>query len=122
MKYHEFIKEVEERTGLTDRSEADRTVVTVLQALSERLAGGEPEDLLSQLPRELKERIEPIPESIPMEPAGFVGRVAAELGIEDYEARARIRGVFAVLREAVTEGEFEDVLSQLDPEYAELIG
>jgi hypothetical protein len=29
--------------------------------------------------------------------------------------------VFATLRAAVTRGEFEDVLEQLDPEYADLL-
>jgi uncharacterized protein (DUF2267 family) len=122
MKYHEFIKRIEEETGIPDRDEADRTTVTVLQALSERLAGGEPKDLLSQLPKELKERVQPVPEAQPLEPDEFVERVASELDISPQEARARIRGVFHVLREAVTPGEFEDVLSQLDPEYAALVG
>jgi uncharacterized protein (DUF2267 family) len=93
----------------------------VLQVLSERFAGGEPEDLLSQLPAELKERIDPIPESNPMDPEEFVERVARELEVSPEVAHRRVRGVFAVLSEAVTPGEFEDVLSQLDREYAELI-
>jgi uncharacterized protein (DUF2267 family) len=50
-----------------------------------------------------------------------VERVARELEVSPEEAHRRVRGVFAVLREAVTPGEFEDVLSQLDREYAELI-
>jgi polyisoprenoid-binding protein YceI len=37
------------------------------------------------------------------------------------EARSRIRAVFGTLREAVTLGEFDDVLAQLDPEYADLL-
>jgi uncharacterized protein (DUF2267 family) len=121
MKYDEFLKRVGERTGLSSPDDADRTAVTVLQVLSERLAGGEPEDLLAQLPKELKERVTPVPEPNPLDPDEFIERVASELGITTEEARTRIRGVFDVLRDAVTPGEFEDVLSQLDREYAELI-
>jgi uncharacterized protein (DUF2267 family) len=122
MRYDEFIKEVEERTGAADRQEAERAAVAVVQALSERLAGGEPEDLLSQLPKELKERVRPIPKSNPMEPDEFVERVAHELEVSPEEGREAVRGVFQVLREAVTPGEFDDVMSQLDPEYAQLVG
>jgi len=122
MKYDDFLKRVGERTGATSPDEAEQTAVTVLQVLSERLAGGESKDLLSQLPKELKERVRPVPEAEPLDPDEFVERVASELGISPEEARERVRGVFDVLRDAVTPGELEDVLSQLDREYAELIG
>jgi uncharacterized protein (DUF2267 family) len=121
MRYDEFLKRVGERTGATSPDDAERTAVTVLQVLSERLAGGEPEDLLAQLPKELKERVRPVPEPIPMDADEFIERVASDLGISPEEARERVRGVFDVLQDAVTQGEFEDVLSQLDREYAELI-
>jgi uncharacterized protein (DUF2267 family) len=121
MRYDEFLKRVGERTGATSPDDAERTAVTVLQVLSERLAGGEPEDLLAQLPKELKERVRPVPEPIPMDADEFIERVASDLGISPEEARERVRGVFDILQDAVTQGEFEDVLSQLDREYAELI-
>jgi uncharacterized protein (DUF2267 family) len=121
MRYDEFLKRVGERTGATSPDDSERTAVTVLQVLSERLAGNEPEHLLAQLPKELKERVQPVPEPNPMDPDEFVERVASDLGISPDEARERVRGVFDVLQDAVTQGEFEDVLSQLDREYAELI-
>jgi len=121
MKYHEFLKAVRERTGTEDPEEAERTAVAVVQALSDRLAGGEPKDLLSQLPGELKERVEPIETAIPMKSEEFVERVAHDLEIDPDEARERVRAVLSVVRDAVTPGEFEDVLSQLDREYEELL-
>jgi uncharacterized protein (DUF2267 family) len=51
----------------------------------------------------------------------FVERVAQLLDVEHEEARKRIRAVFGVLRQAVTWGELEDVILQLDPEYADLL-
>jgi uncharacterized protein (DUF2267 family) len=121
MKYPEFIKAIEERADVASREEAEETAVVVLQALSDRLAGGEAKDLLSQLPRELKERVEPRAESNPMTPEEFVEHVARELDIPEEEARARVHAVFATVREAVTPGEFDDVMSQLDRDYAELL-
>jgi uncharacterized protein (DUF2267 family) len=121
MKYDEFLRAVEDRTGVADEEEAEQTAVVVLQTLSERLAGGEPKDLLSQLPAELKQKVKPVPEAIPMTAEEFVERVARELQLPPDEAQDRIRGVFGALREAVTAGEFEDVLSQLDRDYAALV-
>jgi uncharacterized protein (DUF2267 family) len=51
----------------------------------------------------------------------FVQRVAEELEISPDAARLRVRAVFSTLREAVTWGELQDVLEQLDPEYADLL-
>jgi uncharacterized protein (DUF2267 family) len=121
MQYDEFLKAVEERTGIVDREEAERTATAVLQALSERLSGGEPKDLLSQLPAELRQRVRAVPESTPMTPDEFVAHIASELQLPVDEARDRVRGVLGVLREAVTAGEFEDVMSQLDRDYADLV-
>jgi uncharacterized protein (DUF2267 family) len=47
-----------------------------------------------------------------MTPQEFIQRVSRELQVPDDVARERIRAVFAVLRQAVTRGEFEDVLAQ----------
>jgi uncharacterized protein (DUF2267 family) len=121
MKYPEFLKAVEERTGIVDRQEAERTAVTVLQALSDRLTGGEADDLLAQLPEPLKSTIRVTEKADPMNPEEFVDRIARELRVPQEEARDRVRGVFGALREAVTPGEYEDVLSQLDREYVELL-
>jgi uncharacterized protein (DUF2267 family) len=41
--------------------------------------------------------------------------------VENQEAKQRTQAVFATLREAITLGEFRDVLEQLDPEYADLL-
>jgi uncharacterized protein (DUF2267 family) len=37
------------------------------------------------------------------------------------DARDRVRAVFGAIREAITIGEFRDVLEQLDPGYADLL-
>ena len=52
-KYDEFIKQVQGRGHVESREEAERATRATLQTLAERLAGGEPHDLASQLPPEL---------------------------------------------------------------------
>jgi uncharacterized protein (DUF2267 family) len=121
VKYDEFIDRVAERAGIDDRSEAERTVIVVLQELCDRITGDEAWDLLAQLPAQLKEALIISPAALPLPADEFVERVARELNLSTEEARTRVRAVFGTLREAVSWGELEDVVSQLDPEYADLL-
>ena len=120
MQYADFVQAVAERAEIP-REEAERTSVAVLQHLCDRLTGDEARDLLAQLPARLKTAVIVSPSAQPISVDEFVHRVADELGLSDEEARERIRDVFATLRRAVTWGELEDVLRQLDPEYADLL-
>jgi uncharacterized protein (DUF2267 family) len=121
VKYDEMVKAVKERAGLADREDAERTLWVVVQALSDRLIGGEADDLLAQLPEPLKSEIVVADEADPMDPEEFVQRTARELELPEDEARERVRAVFGTLHQAVTEGEWEEVVGQLDKKYAELI-
>jgi uncharacterized protein (DUF2267 family) len=121
VKYDQMVKAVNERAGLGDRAEAERTLRVVVQTLSDRLLGGEADDLLAQLPEPLKSEITVTPAADPMNPQEFIERVGRDLGLPEEEARDRVRAVFATLHDAVTEGEWEEVVGQLDRKYAELI-
>jgi uncharacterized protein (DUF2267 family) len=121
MSYDEFLRRGEERTGIREPAEAERTAVVVLQALCDRLTGDEAFDLLAQLPAQLKKAVIVTRGQVPMSRDEFVGRVADELDAPVEEAQRRIRAVFGTIREAVSRGEFRDVLEQLDPEYADLL-
>lgn len=61
------------------------------------------------------------PSAQPLSAAEFVDRVADDLEISPEQARERILAVFKTIREAVTIGKLDDVLAQLDPEYADLL-
>jgi uncharacterized protein (DUF2267 family) len=76
---------------------------------------------VAQLPARLKAAVTLTQLPMPMSREEFVERVATQLQVEPEEAGRRIRGVFNVLRQAVTWGELEDVILQLDPEYADLL-
>jgi uncharacterized protein (DUF2267 family) len=119
--FDELIRSVDERAAIGDLDEAETTALVVVQALCNRLTGDEAHDLLAQLPSRLKTAVIVSPAAQPLGADEFVQRVAEELELEPDEARTRIRAVFATLREAVTRGEFQDVLEQLDPEYADLL-
>jgi uncharacterized protein (DUF2267 family) len=121
VRFGDLIRKVGERAGISDRFEAERTVVIVLQALSDRLSGKEANDLLAQLPSLLREEIVVSPAPQPITLDELVERVARELAVTPEEARVRVRAVFATLREAVTVGELRDVMQELDPEYADLL-
>jgi uncharacterized protein (DUF2267 family) len=119
MNYDQMVARLSKETGM-GREEAEETLLFVLQALADRLTGDEAEDLISQLPAELKITITPTPEAEAMSSTGFVELVAGELGVDEDEARRRINAVFHVLKDAVTPGEYHDVLVQLPSGIAEL--
>jgi uncharacterized protein (DUF2267 family) len=125
MKYDEFISAVKKETNVASREEAEQTAFVVLDLLGQRLTGSEADDLYAQLPEPLKsqlmERVRPDDPAQRIKADEFISKVGDELGVTHDEAEARIRGVFAVLRTAVTPGEIDDVLSQLDRSYRQVL-
>jgi uncharacterized protein (DUF2267 family) len=92
------------------------------QPLSDHISGGKAQDLPAQLPA----RLEDVPRSPRHESEEFgldefVRRVAERGDVGPDEA-AGAAAVLIAVRDAVTPGEFDDVLSQLPPEYRELVG
>jgi uncharacterized protein (DUF2267 family) len=121
MNYDEIVERVQERAGIADRSEAEGTTIEVLQELCDRLSGEEARDLLAQLPGELQHAVIVSPSPLPISRDEFVANIARELGISEDESLRRVRSVVSTLREAVSWGEFQDVLEELDPQYADFV-
>ena len=122
MKYDEFIESVRRRTGLP-REAAEKLTHATLQVLAERISGGEAEDLQAQLPKDLKEDLA-VPKEEPAQSFGaaeFTRRVAEQAGVDETAAQIGAAAVLATIGDAVTPGEFDDVLSQLGREFAALI-
>jgi uncharacterized protein (DUF2267 family) len=122
MKFDQFIQSVTERTGLP-REAAETLTHATLGVLAERLSGGEAEDLQAQMPKGLKEDLA-VPKEKPAQSFGageFTRRVAERAGIDQPAAQIGAAAVLATIGEAVTPGEFDDVLSQLGREYAALM-
>ncbi len=120
MKYDEFIKEVQNRGHMESREEAKNATKATLETLAERLVGGEPKDLASQLPPEIAEylRYEGEQDPNPFSLDEFFGRVnEKDPGVDEPRAVYHARVVIAVLQDAVTQGEIYHIRSQLPEEY-----
>lgn len=120
MKYDEFIKKVQNRGHMESRMEAENATKATLETLAERLAGGEPKDLASQLPPEIAEYLRYDGEQDPNRFSlnEFFERVTEkDSGVDKPRAVYHARVVIAVLQDAVTQGEIDHIRSQLPEEY-----
>jgi uncharacterized protein (DUF2267 family) len=125
MPAEEFLARVAERTGLgSDRTR--RATEAVLEAIAERIAGGEVDDLIPRLPLALHDPLRrgraasgETARRMPLEQ--FLGRIAELDGVDPFEASEHARAVFATLREAVGDDEYFDVTVQLPPDYDVLL-
>jgi uncharacterized protein (DUF2267 family) len=113
MQYSEFVGKVQHRAQLATAGQAVHAIHATLETLSERLSGGEAEDLASQLPQEIGYylRVARTTERFGMDE--FFDRVSAREGVSVRHAMHHARVVLSVLTEAVTPGEIEDVRAQL---------
>jgi uncharacterized protein (DUF2267 family) len=120
MKYPEFVAKVAKRSVLP-RDETDAIIRATLQTLGERITGGEARDLAAQLPKELQDALASAPEEA--EPFGldeFIRRVSERARVAQADARDGITAVFQTLEDAVSFGEFDDVMAQLPDEFGAL--
>jgi uncharacterized protein (DUF2267 family) len=122
MDYKTFTKTVAQRAGMPEDT-AERVERATLRTLADRISGGEAQDLASQLPGDLQDSLRPLAEHAEaFDVEEFVRRVAERADVGSDEARAGVAAVLNTIRDAVTPGEFEDVLSQLPQEYRQLVG
>lgn len=129
MKHDEFIGQVQDRGDLDSRGGAEQATRTVLETLGERLGGGEPSDLASQLPPEIGIHLRRVEEAQQQgaerfDPPGFITRVTqkAQTSIDEQTAAHWIHAVLSVTRDAVTPGEWDDVVRQVPDGYFDAFG
>ncbi len=122
MKYGEFIKHVQSIAQLNSREDAERATRATLETIRERIVGDEAKDLASQLPQELGEYLHGREgengQAFSM--LEFISLVSQKEGVDPVAAATHTRAVFAVLRNAVTPGEFQDFQANFSHDYAEL--
>ena len=113
-----FYRQVLIETGRPSLEDAKRVTAAVLHALRDRLTADEADHAAAQLPRPLKvlwwageaEGRRPVK----MHRKAFNQRVEREAGLaSEREARQVIRAVFGALKEQLSPGEVEDILTQL---------
>jgi uncharacterized protein (DUF2267 family) len=116
--YETFIDRVGRRVGVP-AEQAEILTRTALETLTDRLTAGEAMDLAAQLPKKLQVPLRPHQETAErFSLAEFTRRMGERAGVNQAVAENGIRAVFATLREAVSGGEFDDVLAQLPPDFA----
>jgi uncharacterized protein (DUF2267 family) len=121
----EFVQRVAERAGI-DRERAQRASEAALEALALRITGGQVEDLVPLVPRELRR---PLRRGV-----NRSGGRAMRLPLDDFlreasrlervpraEATRDTRAVLATLRDTIGEKEFHDITAQLPDEYRILL-
>lgn len=115
----EFIKQVQRRASLESKEAAMKATRATLEILGQRLYGGEASDLAAQLPQELGSCLRQ-KRSEAFDVSEFFQRISRNEGVGIEEASAHARAVIDVLCEAVTQGEIDDICSQLPGDFAEL--
>lgn len=129
MQYDEFMERVQEQANLDSQEDAGRITEVVFATLGERLYRTEAAGLEAQLPKELKGLFfarQP-PESTRQDTdrfqlEEFYNRISARADVNYSQAKKLAKAVVAVLREAVSPGEWRDALATLPAEYGELFG
>jgi uncharacterized protein (DUF2267 family) len=115
---------VAELAGL-DREQARRATEAVLETLAARISAGEVEDLMNEVPGNLRPALERgLRESREARRMGieeFLHRVAEREGVGREEAPEHTRAVFAALRESIPRKELSDIAAQLPADYAPLV-
>jgi uncharacterized protein (DUF2267 family) len=122
MDYETFERKVAERAGVS-REQARQLIRATLETLADRVTAGEAHDVASQLPGPAKEWfISSEPEAERFGLDEFIRRVSERGGAPPGEARTGAQAVLVTLRQAITGGEFRDLMSQLPREFSELVG
>ena len=117
MQYDELIALVAERTGLFDGDALELTRAT-LATLAERLSGDEVRELAAQLPSPLHDALLPTAEEAEaFSFEEFINRVAERTRHKSIVSETAVEAVMATLRDAVTPGEFDDILDELPKDF-----
>jgi uncharacterized protein (DUF2267 family) len=123
MQFEDFIRAVQEQARLDSHDEAIAITRAVLETLGERLDRKTRNGIEAQLPNELKDFLLAREENADRyDLAQFYSRVAARADLKYQKATERTRQVVSVLRQAITEGELQDIMESLPHDYDELFG
>jgi uncharacterized protein (DUF2267 family) len=123
--YAAFIKHLCDRGGMSP-SVAEKAATSVLCAIEQRIFGEEVKDLEAQLPLKLTELLQRCERHESGPPPLKFGRdemlrmVGEELGLNPDAVEPVIRAVLDAVRDQISEGEAEQVISQLPADLRDL--
>ena len=120
MQYDQLIALVAERAGLFKGDAIDLTRAT-LATLADRIGGGAVRELAAHLPGPLQDALLPTTEEAEaFSFEEFINRVAERTRRKSIVSESAVAAVMATLRDAVTPGEFDNILSQLPKDFHRL--
>jgi CBS domain-containing protein/uncharacterized protein (DUF2267 family) len=121
-RFGHLLRLVQSTTGLPRRELAQTALEVVLGSVIRRITPQESEDLLAQLPSILQERLHGVPRGPDrdVDLASVADALAERLELGPDEALQVARGVGTALEQVVSEGEIDDVRSQLPSSMREL--
>lgn len=122
MKQDEFVARVRDNGEYPDTEEADRVTHAVLAVLGTRLHEDEAKDLAAQLPGDLQEVVAAVSPRGSFGVEEFLERLTTELPATKETARWDASAVLTTLAQSVSGGQLNQILTQLQPGYAELFG
>jgi uncharacterized protein (DUF2267 family) len=118
MRARQLYSRVSVEAGIDSIEESRQAAGVVLRALRDRLTADEAAHAAAQLPRELKELWaggrRPAGRPLKLRRREFLERVRVDAGLRSLSQAERLTdAVFAGLKEQLSEGEAEDIVSQL---------
>ncbi len=121
MKYADFVGNVQHRCRLGTQGDAVKAVRSTLETLGERMFSNEKEHLVSQLPEEIGYYLRQSEDSEKYDLNEFYDKVSQREGTDLPEAIHHARSVMSVVKDAVTPGQWRNLLYELPEEYAPLL-
>ncbi len=119
MQHDEFIGQVQHHARLASRGDAEVATRAILETLAERLAGNEPFEAASQLPKGLGAYLQHdyAGTGVPYTLDEFFKMVSLKEQNDLPQAVYHTRVVMEVLSEAISQGEIDDIKAQLPAEF-----
>jgi uncharacterized protein (DUF2267 family) len=120
MKYDEFIGKVQNRCRVGTPGEAVKATRATLEVLAERMFSEEKNHLASQLPEEIAYYLDQAEASEKFDLNAFFQKVSEKEGEDLPVAVHHARSVMSVVKDAVTPGQWQNLLEELPQDYAPL--
>jgi uncharacterized protein (DUF2267 family) len=119
-----FVEDVQGATNLDSADEAERLTRATLGTLAEGISGGQVDDLMPELPEELRRELSGRSgQARSLDKTGFLDRVSGEITTTDMETTEDlVRGVLRTLRSWAPEGQIDDTVDQLPRSISEMFG
>lgn len=112
MRFRELVKKVQSYSGFSD-SESQDALEMMVESLAVHLNEGERKDFASQLPMELKDIALSVYATKENSRQDILRQFMEVQGIAENRAKKQIMTAWRALKDAISEGEINDIRSQL---------